>query len=337
MAQRHRTRAALRFDPRLLALLALLAPLVLHTAPVAAQAYPSKTVRLIVPVPPGGLQDSFARAMAQEVSKLWAQPVVVDNRAGASGIIGAELAAKAPADGYTILMMDNAALLTNHLLRPNMAYDAFRDFTPVIGLVAAANVLLVLPDFPAKNLQEFLAHARAKPGGLTYASYGVASHNHVDSEAFAAQAGIKLTHVPYKGGAAVVQALLGGQVSFSLTGLPPTVSLIRQGKLKALAYAGSQRSAIIPDVPTVSESGLKGYESIAWFGWFVPSGTPRPVVDRIAADASRVMTTPEFRERYITGVALDPLNLGPGPFAELLKADRDVYAERLKPLNLKLE
>ncbi len=321
----------------LLLIPALILALALQAAPVSAQSYPSKPVRLIVPVPPGGLQDGFARAMAQELSKVWGQPVVVDNRAGASGIIAAELAAKAPADGYTIFMIDNAALLTNHLLRSDLPYDAFRDFVPVIGLVSAANVLVVQPDFPANNLQELLAFARTKPGGLTYASYGVASHNHVDTEAFAAQAGIKLTHVPYKGGAAILQALLGGQVSFSLTGLPSTFAAIRQGKLKALAYAGAQRSPMIPAVPTVSEAGLKGFESIAWFGWFVPTGTPKSVIDRIAANASRVMSTPEFRDRYIVGIALDPLNLGPGPFGELLKSDLGRYAERLKPLNLKLE
>ncbi len=305
--------------------------------PVSAQVFPSKPVRLVVPVPAGGLQDGFARAMAQEISKLWGQPVVVDNRAGASGIIAAEYAARAPADGYTIFTIDNAALLTNHLLRSNLAYDAFRDFLPVIGLVSAANVLLVRPESPLKSMQDLIALARAKPGELNYASYGVASHNHVDTEAFASQAGVKFTHVPYKGGAAIVQALLGGQVAFSFTGLPPTISLIRQGKLRALAYAGSTRSPLIPDVPTVSEAGLAGFESIAWFGWFVPAATPRALVERIAADASRVMATPDFRERHILGVALDPMNLGPAQFAELLRADRERYAERLKPLNIKLD
>lgn len=300
-------------------------------------AFPVKAVRLVLPVPPGGLQDALARALAFELSKTWGQQVIVDNRPGASGIIAADIVAKAPADGYTVFMTDNVTWAVNQFLRSKLPYDPQKDFAPVVGLVQAGNVLVVGSDSPVKSVQDLLKAARAKPGELNYGSFGLGSSPHIDTEALSAVAGIRLTHVPYKGGPEILQGLMGGQIEFSITGLPPTLPLIRQGRIRALAYGGLQRSSALPDVPTFSESGLKGFESGAWFGWMVPARTPSAVVEKIAADAIRIAATPEFRDKYILGVGMEPMGLAPAAFADLIKADREKYAVRLKALNLKLD
>jgi tripartite-type tricarboxylate transporter receptor subunit TctC len=304
---------------------------------VSASAYPARPVRLIVAVPPGGLQDTLARAMALELGRSWNQSVVVENRVGANGIIAADLAAKAPADGYTVLQVDSVSHMTNPLLRSKLPYDPVRDFTPVIALVHVGNILVAHNELPAKNLQELIELARAKPGQLNYGSFGLGSSPHIDTEALSRAAGIQVTHIPYKGGPAVLQGLMGGEVAFSLTGLTPALPLIRQGRVRALAYGGLQRSTVLPDVPTLSESGLKGFDSSAWFGWIAPAGTPRAIVERIAADAGQVITQPEFRDKYIASLGQEVLNLQTGRFGELLASERDKFAARLKPLNLKLE
>ena len=299
--------------------------------------FPNKPVRLILPVPAGGLQDGLARALAFELSKSWGQQVLVDNRPGASGIIAADIAAKAPADGYTVFMTDNVTWMTNQFLRNKLPYDPVKDFAPVVGLVQAGNVLVTPVDSPAKSLQDLIAMARTKPGELNYGSFGLGSSPHVDTEALSTAAGIRLTHIPYKGGPEILQGLMGSQIAFSITGLPPALPLIRQGRIKALAYGGLRRSTVLPEVPTLSEVGLPGFESSAWFGWMVPARTPSAIIEKIAADAIRVAATPEFREKYILGVGMEPLGLAPAAVAELIKSDREKYAVRLKALNLKLD
>ncbi len=302
-----------------------------------AGAFPGKPVRLVLPVPAGGLQDGLARALAFELSKSWGQQVLVENRPGASGIIAADIVAKAPADGYTVFMTDNVTWMANQFLRSKLPYDPVRDFAPVAGLVVAGNVLVAPVDSVAKSLQELIAMARAKPGHLNYGSFGLGSSPHVDTEALSTAAAIRLIHVPYKGGPEILQALMGGQIAFSITGLPPALPLIRQGRIKALAYGGLRRSSALPDVPTLSESGLPGFESSAWFGWMAPARTPAAIIEKIAADAIRVASTPEFRDKYILGVGMEPMGLAPVAFSDLIKADREKYSVRLKALDLKLD
>lgn len=304
---------------------------------VNAQSYPTRPVRIIVPVPPGGIQDTVARAISFELTKAWGQTVLVDNRPGATGIIAAELVAKSPPDGYTLFMTDSVTWMTNQFLRPKLPYDPVKDFQTVVGLVRTGNILVAPPDFPAANLQELIALARAKPGELTYGSFGLGSSPHVDTEAISALAGIKMVHIPYKGGPEILKGLLGGQISFSLTGLQPALPLVRQGRLKALAYGGPQRSPTLPDVPTLSESGLPGFESGAWFGWLAHSGVPAPVVSKVAADVARIIAAPAFREKYITGVGFELLNLTSDQFEQLMQATRAQYGPRLKALNLRLD
>lgn len=311
----------------------------LAQAPAAspAEGFPSKPVRLVVPVPAGGLQDTLARAVAQGVARIWGQAIVVENRAGASGIIAAEFVAKSAPDGYTLMMTDNVSLMTNQFLRSNLPYDLARDFAPIIALTQTSNILVARPEFPARTVQELVALARTKPAELTYGSFGLGSSPHVDTEAFSALAGIKLTHVPYKGGVAILQGLMSGQLSFSLMGMTAAIPLIKQDRIRALAYGGLRRSPVFPDVPTLSESGFKGFESSAWFGWLAPSATPVAIIDRIAADAGRVISTPEFRDKYALAAGHEVLNLPPAATADLLAADREKYAARLKALNFKLE
>ncbi len=302
-----------------------------------AEGFPSKPVRLIVPVPAGGLQDALARAVAQGVARIWGQSIVVENRAGASGIIAAELVAKSAPDGYTLLMTDNVTLMTNQFLRSNLPYDLARDFAPVIALTQTSNILVARPDFPPRTLPELVALARARPAELTYGSFGLGSSPHVDTEAFSALAGIKLTHVPYKGGVAILQGLMSGQLSFSLMGMTAAIPLIKQDRIRPIAYGGLRRSPVFPDVPTLSESGYRGFESSAWFGWLAPAATPAAIIERIAADAGRVISTAEFRDKYALATGHEVLNLPPAATAELLRADREKYAARLKALNFKLE
>ncbi|OGT81532.1 MAG: hypothetical protein A3H91_07915 [Gammaproteobacteria bacterium RIFCSPLOWO2_02_FULL_61_13] len=301
-----------------------------------AQNYPLKAVHIIIPVPPGGLQDSLARAMAPELTKRWGQPVLVENRAGANGIIAADAVAKAAPDGH-MLWMGTMVQLSNDLLNRKMPFDPIKDLVPVIALVEAGSMFVSSVQFPAKNLQELIAAARAKPGDINYGSFGVGSLPHIDTEALAAQAGIKVTHVPYKGGAEILQGILGGQVSFAIMGITATIPLIRQGRIRAIAYGGRKRSSGFPEVPTISEAGLKGFTSGGWFGWFAPAGTPAAAVNKIARDAGQVISVPEFRDKFVHAAGLEVLNLAPGPFAEQLRADRESYSARLKALNVKLE
>jgi tripartite-type tricarboxylate transporter receptor subunit TctC len=301
------------------------------------QPYPNKPIRLIVPVPAGGLQDSLARALAHELGRTWGQSIVVDNRPGATGIIAADAVAKSPADGYVLFMTDNVTLMTNQFLRAKLPYDPVRDFAPVIGLVRAGNVLVTRPDSPIKSVADLIAAARAKPGTLNYGSFGPGSAAHIDTEALSAAAGIQLNHVPYKGGPAILTGVLAGELAFSLTGLPPALPLIRQGKITALAYGSLRRSPALPEVPTLAESGLPGFEAVAWFGWLAPGATPRSIIDKIAADVSKVLNTPEFVEKYVTGVGLEVLDSPPVQTAARLDADRETYRARLKSLNVKLD
>ena len=322
--------------PRNLTFIALAAIGVLAAAHVAAQSYPVKAVHIVIPVPPGGLQDSLARAMAPELTKRWGQAVLVENRSGANGIIAADAVAKAAPDGH-MLWMGTMVQLSNDLLNRKMPFDPVKDLVPVIGLVESGSMFVSSMQFPAKNLQELIAAARAKPGEINYGSFGVGSLPHIDTEALATQAGIKVTHVPYKGGAEILQGILGGQITFAIMGITATIPLIRQGRIRAIAYGGLKRSSGFPEVPTISEAGLKGYTSGGWFGWFAPAGTPAAVINKIANDAGQVISVAEFRDKFVHAAGLEVLNLAPGPLAEQLRADRESYSARLKALNVKLE
>lgn len=314
--------------------------LALAVSPAAAQAqtFPAKVVKIVVGVPAGGLQDQLARGIAQDLRAVWDQAVIVENRTGAAGIAATESVVNAAPDGHTILQMDNANILTNLILRASkLSYNFERDLTPVIALVSAKNILVASPKLAADSVPELVALARARPGVLNYGSFGIGSISHIDGEAIAMLAGIKVTHVPYKGGAPLLQALLADEVSFGLTGMTAAIPLIRDGKIKALAYVGLKRSPIFPDLPTLDESGFAGFDTNAWFGWWAPAGTPAAIVDKIAADVGRVTSAPAFADKYVLPLGHELVNAHGARVAERLDADKKIFVARTKPLDLKLD
>lgn len=300
-----------------------------------APSYPVKPVRVVLPVPPGGVQDLIARGIAQELSRIWGHAVVAENRPGAGGVAAADSVAKSPADGHSILMADDVPLVISPMLIAKLPYDPVADFVPVIALVQSSHVVVVAAAYPAKTLQDLIAAMRAKPGGTNFGSFGIGSTVHLNTEDLLALAGVRATHVPYKGGADVLRAVVAGDVQFAITGLTPAQPLIKQGRLRVLAYTGARRLADMPEVPTVAEAGVPGFSTQSWFGWFVPAGTPRPVADRIAADAGRVVATPEFREKYLVPAGLAALNAGPDQFPSLMRDARVKYQALVNRLELK--
>ena len=303
---------------------------------LAQPSFPVKPVRVIIGVPPGGLSDNLARAMGAELSKTWNQPVLVENRTGASDIIAADAVAKSAPDGHTIYQANGTLTMVNQLLRKNLPYDFDRDFMPVLGAVTTSDVLVVRNGLNVNSVAELVALARSKPGALNYASFGFGSAPHLDAEKLSVAAGLRMTHVPYKGGADVAKALVSGEVDLSFNGLLSVLGLIRGGQIKALAWGAPERSAVIPDVPTLKEAGYP-FDTGSWIGWMVPAATPRATAEKISSDASRVLANPAFREKYVTAVGLEPLNLPIGPFTTLVKETRESYVNLFSKVQIKLE
>lgn len=308
-----------------------------QTAATPAGPYPSRPVRVVIPVSAGGLQDTLARAITQELARVWNQSIVVESRPGANGIIAADFVVKSPADGYTVLMADSAPITINPFLYRKLPYDPPKDLLPVLGIAQVAYLMVANPQFAPNTLQEVFTLARAKPGEINYASYGIGSSNHLETEALANHAGVKFTHVPYKGGSDLMPALLSGQIQFALLGVAPALSGVKQGRLKAIVYGAGRRSTLLPDTQTMIEAGLAGYESRSWFGWFLPAGAPRAIAEKIAADAGRVISTPELANKYIVNAGLELMNLQNDGFAEFVKADRSKNEGRLKNIPLKMD
>jgi tripartite-type tricarboxylate transporter receptor subunit TctC len=300
-------------------------------------AYPAKPVRIVIPVPPGGVQDLLARGLSQELTQRWGQSVVTENRPGAGGVSAADSVAKSAPDGHSIFMADEVPFAITPLLISKLPYDPIADFAPVIALVQSSHVLVVASGSSAQSLKDLIAQARARPGEINYGTFGAGSTAHLNTEEFATLAGIKVTHVPYKGGADVMRAVVAGDIQFAIAGLTPSQPLIKQGRLRALAYTGARRLASFPDLPTVAEAGVPGFQTRSWFGWVVPAGTPRAIVERIALDAGRVIQAPEFRDKYLTPAGVDALNFGPDQFAQLLKETRAKYEAQIRRLNFSVE
>jgi tripartite-type tricarboxylate transporter receptor subunit TctC len=262
-----------------------------------AQAWPTKPLRIVLSFgAPGGAPDTIARLMAPELTKAWGQPVVVDPRTGAGGILGADTVAKAAPDGYTWLI-NSPAHVINLSLYDKLPYDPFADFTPVSKLADVPNILIIHPSVPARNVKELIAHARANPGKLNYGSAGTGSSQHLAGELFANMAGVKMVHVPYKGGGDVVKDLLGGQLQLTF-GSATAIPSVRAGKLVALAVTTLQRDPTLADLPTVSEAGLPGYEAAAWYALLGPAKTPRAAVEKFYSEIPRIFKLPEVREKF---------------------------------------
>ena len=279
------------------ALVATLGFAALSPAGVLAQAYPSKPIRLICPYAPGGATDIISRAVAIELSKTLGQAVNVDNRPGAGANLGSEMAARSAPDGYTLLTSASSLHGITPFLYKKLTYDPNKDLAPVIVLAGFANVLVVNPAVPANSVKELIALVRVQPGKFTCASSGSGSTIHMSCEMFKHMLGVEITHVPYKGSGPAVTDLMGGQVSMMFDNIPSSITHIRSGKLRALATTGAQRAPSLPDLPTIAESGVPGYESTAWFGIAVPAGTPKEIIARLNADGQKATKSPEFVKR----------------------------------------
>ena len=307
----------------------------LFTPALGAQPYPSKPVRLIVPFAAGGSTDLLARTLATKLQESLGQTVIVDNRPGAGGNIGTEAAAKAAPDGYTLLMGTNANAV-NHSLYTNLRFDFLRDFEPISKVCSFLFILSLHPSVPANSVAELIALAKKRPGELTFSSAGVGTGSHLAGELFNIMADVKLVHVPYKGNAPSVTDLLGGQVSLSFINAIVVLPHLKSGKLRGLAVSSLQRFPVMPEMPTISEAGLPGFEAVGWNGLFAPSGTPREVIQRLNAETVRILKSPEIREKLVAqgaiveGTSADDL-------AAFLRVDVERWSKTIKASGAKAD
>ena len=315
----------------------LLAIAALAATSAWAQApYPSKPLRLIAPFPPGGTTDVLSRIVAQKLSDTLGRQVVVENRPGAGGNLGHEVAAKAPADGYNLVMSSNAALVANPHLYKRLGFDPLNDFAPISVVAKAGQVLVVHPSVPARNVKELIALAKSRPGKMNFGSGGRGTPAHVAGEIFKSVTGVNIVHVPYKGGVLAVMDTVAGQIDMSFADMAPAVPQVKAGKLKALAVTSDARSPVLPDVPTMVEAGIKGSSPQTWWAVLAPKGTPADVVARINGDLAKIVKLPDVAEKYASlGVA--PAHSTPGEIIEMIKAESPQMGKVLKAAGVEPE
>ena len=313
---------------------AVAAALLTIAVPASAQSYPSRPVRMIVPVPPGGGQDIMARAVSQRLSDAWGQSVVVDNRSGASAILGTEMLARAAPDGYTLILISST-----HVIAPSLnkvPYDALRDFAPITQVSSQPYVMAINASVPAKSVKEFVEVAKAKPGQLNYGSAGNGSAVHLAGELFKLMTGTNLTHIPYKGGGPALLALLSGETALLFASLPSTMPQVKAGKVRALAVSSAARSSVAPSLPTVAESGLPGFAVINFYGVLAPGGTPKALTTRLYNDIAKVLGMPDLRER-LANDGTDAVGSTPEEFAAFLRTEVTKWAKLIKTANVRGE
>ena len=298
-------------------------------AAAQAPAYPDKPVRFVVPFTPGGSADIFARAIGQKLGEAWGEQVVIDNRGGSAGIIGSEVVAKAPADGHTLMLGITANIAINPGLFPKLAYDPVRDFAPVTLIAAAPYAMLVTPSLPARTVQEFIALAKARPGQLNYASTGSGSAGHLTAALFASMAGVELTHVPYKNIGSILVDMFAGRIEMMFVGLVSAQPHIKAQKLRAIGITGARRSPLMPELPTVAESGVRGFEVTGWYGVFVPARTPPAIVAKLNVEIVRIMKLPDVRERFAAEGA-ELVGNTPAQFAAFIAAEIAKWSRVIK-------
>ncbi|MBC7598571.1 MAG: tripartite tricarboxylate transporter substrate binding protein [Polaromonas sp.] len=303
----------------------------------STSAYPGRPMRIVVPYPPGGGIDTMSRIIGERLGQRLGQPVVVDNRAGAGTIVAAESVARATPDGYTLMITTDATISVNQHLYAKLPYDPVKDFIPVTQLVVLNQLLLANPTVAASNLKELISYAKANPGKLNYASYGSGSQPHLAMEMLKSQAGVDIVHVPYKGLPQAVPAALAGEVQLTFAGAASSQAFIKAGKLKALAIGGKTRLALLPDVPTFTESGFPDVPANAWFGLFVPAGTPRDIVMKLHAEVTRILKDPEFVQKEILAKGYEVVASTPEEFAAFLVTDSARNARAVKVSGAKAE
>jgi tripartite-type tricarboxylate transporter receptor subunit TctC len=297
------------------------------SALVAAQGFPQRPIRLVVTFPPGGAPDILARILAEKAQL--GQPLVVENVPGAGGNIGADRVAKAPPDGYSLVMGTVGTHSINGALYAKMPYDMVRDFAPVSLVASTPNLLVVTPSLPVKSVPELIAYAKANPDKLSFGSPGVGSSVHISGELFKSMAGVQMTHVPYKGRQFAIPDLVGGSIQLMFDNMPSALPMAREGKIRALAQTGARRSPSAPEVPTVAEVGLPGFEATSWFALFAPAGTPREAVTRLLAETQRVFRLPDVQER-LRQLGLDPILSGPEELSRFQAAEIAKWARVVK-------
>ncbi|MEQ1517586.1 MAG: tripartite tricarboxylate transporter substrate binding protein [Usitatibacteraceae bacterium] len=302
----------------------------------SAEPFPDRSVRIVVPYPPGGFNDTLARVSADRLTKLWNQAVVVENRPGGNTLIGNNLVAKSAPDGYNILITPLPYSALPGLYGAKLPYDALKDFQPLIHAGSTQNILAVRNDLPVNNVKELLDYAKKNPGKLNYGSTGSGSSNHLSMELLMRMTGTKLSHVPYKGSAPAVLALIGGEIDVLFDNLPNLLQQVKAGKVKAIAVTGTQRSALLPALPTVAESGVPDYEVTVWFGMMVPTGTPKAIIEKINSDLARILKEPDvvklFREQGVEVVASSP-----EVFGKLVAREVTKWTEVINGANIKVE
>jgi tripartite-type tricarboxylate transporter receptor subunit TctC len=302
-----------------------------------AQSWPQKPVRVIVPFAPGGASDLMPRVVGEKLTAIWGQPVVIENRPGAAGNIGMEAGAKSPPDGYTLLAAPNGNLVVNPHMYSKLAYDVFRDLTPVTRIAAVQNVLVVNPEVPAASMKELIALARAKPGTLNFASPGNGSQAHVGVELLKIQLGLDLVHLPYQGVGPAMKDLLGGRIQLMLAQVPSALPQIKAGKLRALGVASSTPLAQLPDVPTIAAAaGIPGYEAVSWYALMAPAGVSQEIITKAYVDIAKVLQMPEVRER-LAAMGAEPSGESPADLAKRIKAEYDRWGEVVRKANIKAD
>ena len=301
-----------------------------------AQEYPTKPIRLVITYPPGGNTDLVGRALALKLGEFMGQQVVVDNRGGAGGVLGSMITAQSAPDGYTIMLGTSAGMVINPLLSRKLTYDPVRDFAPVSMVVIVPQLLVINPQLPVKNVRELIAFAKAKPGYLNAGSSGVGTPNHFGTELLKWLAGVDIVHVPYKGGAPALTDLLGGQIQMAFSSVPAVLPHIKAGRLVALGVGSAKRSPALPNIPTIAEAGVPGYEYTTWYGVFAPAKTPRTLIARLNAEIVKAMETPDIKDRF-TALGGDPDPGTPEELRAYMANESAKWAKIIKAANIRVE
>jgi tripartite-type tricarboxylate transporter receptor subunit TctC len=309
---------------------------VANAAPAAAQTFPARPIRIVVPFAPGGITDILARALGQKLGEALGQPVVIDNRPGGNSQVGAEIVARAPPDGTTLMVSADTTFVMNPHLYGRLAYDPSKDFVPVSGLGISPQALVVHPSVPAKSVRDLVALARAKPGALNYGTFGIGSSGHLNIVLFENLTGTKFTAVHYKGAAPALTDLIGGHIEMMIVSIGLITQAWQTGELKVLGFGSSERIAQFPDVPTIAET-LPGFEAASWYGLAAPAGTPRAIVETLSAQTQRIFAAPEFRDRFLAPNMIFSIASTPDAFAARIRADDAKWGKVIRDANIKVE
>jgi len=302
---------------------------------VALAQYPSKPVHVVVPYPAGGAVDAFARVLSQKLSELWGQQVIVDNRPGASTMIGADQVAKSPPDGYTLLLTAELTLVTVPYLHEKIPYDPLKDFAPITALVSATQALVVNPSLPVNTVKDLVALAKAKPGELSYGSFGIGSTGHLNMEMLQAMTGVRFNHIPYNGAGPAMNDVIGGHIGFMFAALSIVKGNVNADKLRMIGVGSDHRSKEFPNVPTISESGVRGFEAKSWFGLVAPAGTPPDIIKKLNQDVTRVISDPTFAAEFLAAQGLEPILGTPEQFAAFIQAESVKLGKVVKEAGIK--